>query len=168
MFDFAGANPESQCAEGAVSGRVAIAADDRHARLGQAQLGANDVHDALPRIVEIVQPNAELPAILAERVDLLLRDGVGNRQPPIGGRNIVVRRGRGQLGPADFAPAQAQALEGLGAGDLVDQVAVDVEDRLLAGLGVHDVVVPDFGEHGSQGRLSSHRRGICSENMGEC
>ena len=41
------ADAERERAERAVSGGVAIAADDGHARLGEAQLGADDVHDAL-------------------------------------------------------------------------------------------------------------------------
>jgi hypothetical protein len=32
----------------------------------------------------------------------------------------------------------------------VDQVQVDVEQRLLAGLGMHDVCIPDFFEHGAR------------------
>ena len=82
-----------------------------------------------------------------QRVDLLLRDRIGDRQPAIGRRHVVVGRGHGQLGPADFAAGQPQALERLGAGHFVHQVQVDVQDRLLAGLGVHDVGVPDLVEH---------------------
>ena len=39
--------PEGERAKGAVSGGVAVAADDRHARLGEAELGADDVDDSL-------------------------------------------------------------------------------------------------------------------------
>ena len=49
VLDFAGADAEGQRAERAVRGGVAVAADDRHARLRVAQLGADDVDDALLR-----------------------------------------------------------------------------------------------------------------------
>ena len=47
VLDLARADAEGQGAEGAVGGGVAVAADDRHARLGEPLLGADDVHDAL-------------------------------------------------------------------------------------------------------------------------
>ena len=49
VLDLAGADAEGQRAEGAVGGGVAVAAHDRHARLGEALLGADDVDDALVR-----------------------------------------------------------------------------------------------------------------------
>ena len=128
-------------------GGVAVAADDRHARLRESQLGADDVDDALLRIVQIVQADAELAAVVAQRVDLLLRDRIGDRQAAIGRGHVVVGRGDGQFRPAHFAAGQAQAFERLGAGHFVDQVQVDVEERLLARLGMHDVCIPDFFEH---------------------
>ena len=39
----------------------------------------------------------------------------------------MILRGDGEVGAAHLAPGQAQPLEGLGAGDLVDEVEVDVE-----------------------------------------
>ena len=57
------------------------------------------------------------------------------------------RRGHGPLGPPHLAPGQPQSFEGLGAGHFVDQVQVDVQDRLLAVFGLDDVGVPDFLEH---------------------
>ena len=47
MLHFAGADAERQRAERAVRGRVAIAADHRHARLRESQLRSDHVHDAL-------------------------------------------------------------------------------------------------------------------------
>ena len=82
-----------------------------------------------------------------KRVDLLLRDRVENRQAAIGGGHVVVGGGHGPLGPADLAAGQPQPLERLGTGYLVDQLQIDVEDRLFPRLGVDDVVVPDFLEH---------------------
>ena len=47
VLDFAGADAEGQRAERAVRRGVAVAADDRHAGLRVALLGADDVDDAL-------------------------------------------------------------------------------------------------------------------------
>ncbi len=69
----------------------------------------------------------------------------------------MVGRGHGELGAANLATGQTQALEGLGAGDFVNQLQIDVEDRLLSGLGRDDMLVPDFGEHRSRLRFVDHR-----------
>ena len=50
------------------------------------------------------------------------------------------------VGTAQLAAGEAQAVEGLRRGDLVDELEVDVEDRRLAcGLG-DEVRLPDFFE----------------------
>ena len=64
VLDLAGADAEGQRAERAVGAGVAVAADDGHARLGQAQFRADDVDDALPPGVEVVERDAELLAVL--------------------------------------------------------------------------------------------------------
>ena len=52
MGDLRGADAEGVGAERAVRGGVAVAANDQQARQGQALLRADDVDDALSRIVE--------------------------------------------------------------------------------------------------------------------
>ena len=59
MRDFGGADAERIGAERAVGRRVAVAADDQQARQRQALLGADHMHDALPRIVEAEQLDAD-------------------------------------------------------------------------------------------------------------
>ena len=144
VLDFARADAERQRAERAVRRRVAVAADDRHAGLRVALLRADDVDDALRGVVDVVQRDAELVAVVAERVDLLLRDRVENRQAAVGRRHIVVDGGERALRPADLAAGEAQAFERLRAGDFVHEVQVDVQNRLPARLVVNDVLVPDF------------------------
>ncbi len=70
MLDLTGADAEGERAERAVGGGVTVTADDRHARLGQAQLRAHDVDDALAGVVHGVQPDAEVGAVLAQGLDL--------------------------------------------------------------------------------------------------
>ena len=53
-FHFAGADAKGDRAEGAVRGGVAVAADDRHTWLGDAQFRSDDVYDALIGMAEAV------------------------------------------------------------------------------------------------------------------
>ena len=57
---------------------------------------------------------------------------------------VARRHPHRRLGPAHGAPGQAQAVEGLGRGDLVDEVEVDVEQVGFAVALVDDVAVPDL------------------------
>ena len=114
----------------------------------EPELRADDVHDALLRIAHREQPDAELGAIGAQRVDLDAGDRIGDQQVdrPVG-RDVVILGRQGEIGPAHRAAGQPQALEGLRAGHLVHQVQVDVQQVGLTLRGVHDVCVPDlFGE----------------------
>jgi len=64
---------------------------------------------------------------------------------PVGvGRDVVVHGREGQFGAANFAAGHAQSFEGLRAGDLVDEVAVDVEQDRSVIEGFDDVAVPEF------------------------
>ena len=71
MLHFAGADAKGQRAKRAVGGRVAVAADDGHARLGQPQFRPDDVDDAPVGAVHAVQRNAEIVAVFLQRGDLL-------------------------------------------------------------------------------------------------
>ena len=70
VLDLGGADAERQRAERAVGGGVRVAADDRHARLGQAQLRADHVDDALLGAAQGVDRHAELGGVRAQCVDL--------------------------------------------------------------------------------------------------
>ena len=67
----------------------------------------------------------------------------------------MVGGGEGEIGPADFQAALAQALEGLRRSDFVDQVQIDVEQRGRAGLLVDDMGVPEFFDDGTWHRHRS-------------
>jgi hypothetical protein len=76
------------------------------------------------------QGDTEFIAVLLQRLHLGPGDGILDVQAVFGGGHIVVHGGEGQVGPAKFSSGQAQALEGLRAGDLVHQVAIDVEQAV--------------------------------------
>jgi hypothetical protein len=124
-----------------------VAANNRHARLGQSQLRPDHVHNALIARVHVIELDAEVGAVLAQRGNLLGRNLVDNVQPALFRRGHVVIHGRdGAIGTAHLAPGQPQPLECLGGRDLVDELQVDIEHRGLA-LGLnHDMLLPDLFE----------------------
>src|ERR1035441_5308984 len=129
-------------------------------RLGQPELRSDDVHDALVGVAHRIQPDAELRAVLAQRLDLGARDRVGERAVRAiegdwgggwdtgagdpGGRHVVVLGGDGQVGTAYLAVGRAQPVERLRAGHLVQEVEVDIEEVGLARRATHHVGVPDL------------------------
>ena len=159
MADLAGADAERERAERAVRGRVAVAADDGLAGLGEAELRPHHVHDAALRAVVIEQLHAEARAVRAQRVDLRARFIVHVRPLAVDvdgqRRRGVVERALGALGPAHRQAARVEFGESLRRGHFVDQVQVDVEDRRRRlGFGRDDVGVPQFVEQGF--RLARH------------
>ena len=159
VLDLGGADAEGQRAERAVRGGVAVAAHDRHARQGQALLGADHVHDAAARIVQAEVGHVEVGDVLLERLDLDARLLVLDALAEVRGRRVVVGdRNRG-VGTAHRASRHAQALEGLRAGHLVDEVTIDVDDTGPVVLAMNDVAVPDLLEQGPRWRRRGRRRG---------
>ena len=142
VLDLGGADPEGERAEGAVRGGVGIAADDRHAGLRDAELGADHVHDPLAVGAERVDGHAELGAVALERFHLhareLVLDPRGDGRAV--GRRVVVGGRERAVGPAHRPAGHAQAVEGLRAGDLVDEVQVDVEQPVRDLVGLPDLV----------------------------
>ena len=154
VLDLGGADRHRQRAQRAVGRGVRVAAGDRDARLREAQLRPDHVHDALARAAHAVVGDAELGAVALERLDLLAREVVADRVEAgalarVGGDVVVGGRERA-VGPAHLAAGEPQPLERLRRGDLVDEVQVDVEQRGAAlALGrPHLVRLPDLLEHG--------------------
>ncbi len=78
-----------------------------------------------------------------------LRDRVGDAVRAVGGRHVVVADREVGGDAPDLAPGLLEAVEGLRAGHLVDEVAVDVEQRGAVVLGADDVLVPELVVEGS-------------------
>ena len=150
VLDLAGADTEGQCAERAVRGGVGVAAYDGHAGLGQAQLRADDVNDALVGVTQGMQANAELLGVLTQGVDLGAARDICDGQVDVDrGRVVVLGRNR-QIGAANLSSGEAQALECLGARHFVHEMEVNVEQVGGAVLPLgHDVVSPHLFCHGS-------------------
>ena len=84
--DFAGADAEGERPESAVRAGVAVAADDGRARLGQAQLRADHMHDPLPLTAQRKQLDAVLAAIGFELRYLRFGLGVDDAELAVGQR----------------------------------------------------------------------------------
>ncbi len=117
--------------------------------LGESLLRRYHVHDALQRIVHVVQRDAELLAVPRQRLELRAGDVVGNRQPALPGGDVVVGGRYRQVGAAHPAPVLPEAVERLRRRHLMHKVQVDVEERRPARLLVDDVRVPYLLEHRS-------------------
>jgi hypothetical protein len=143
VLDLAGADAEREGPERAVRGGVRVAADDRHPRLRDAELGADHVHDPLPPVPEAVVGDAELLAVAPQRLELDARELVLDAALEPDRGDVVVGGGEGAVGAADGAAGDPQAVERLRAGDLVDEVEID-EQEVVA----DHVVVPDLLERG--------------------
>jgi len=75
---------------------------------------------------------------------LQARVGIDDGQRAVGGGDGVVHHRECKIGAADFASLGAQAREGLRGSAFVDEVAVNIDERGLAGLFVDNVGVPNF------------------------
>ena len=139
--------PNGERAEGPVGGGVAVAAHDRHAGLGDPELGADDVDDALAVAAQREQRDAELGAVALERLDLGRRERVGDAGLAPDRGHVVVDRRERAVRPAHPPARQPQPVEGLRRGHLVDEVQVDEQDRRPGRVGgAHLVGVPDLLE----------------------
>ena len=153
MADLGRADAERQRPEGPMGGRMAVAADHGHPWLSQAQFRSHDMDHAPVVGVPTRQGHAMGVAVFLQPMHLSLSLGRDIGFQPVQTR----RQGRGRMvqgriGPAGTAHLQAARLdlaEGLGAGDLVDQVQVDIQHaRRIGRFRPHDMGVPDLVEQG--------------------
>ena len=131
-----------------------VAADDGLARLRDAELGPDDVHDAAAAVLQVEQLDAELPRVDLELLHLLRRriDRDGHAAEHLLGarRRRVIHGRQREVRPAQLEAARAQFRVGLRRRHLVREMQVDEQDGgSIGGLGNDHVVVPDFLEHRS-------------------
>ena len=129
MLDLGGADAMRERAEGAVGRGVAVAADDRRARQGEALLRPDDVDDALARgrTRRNIRCRTRARSWPAPRPAARLS---GSSMPPL--RSVVWMLWSTTAsvfsGARTLRPDMPQALEGLRARHLVDEVAVDIDE----------------------------------------
>src|SRR4051794_16472947 len=121
---------------------MTIAADYDQTRLGQPELGADDVNDALAYRSPLVEIYPELLAVLSKRLHLLSGDLVPYRKPYLRRRHVVVHRGERKVWATHLAPREPQSLEGLRGGHLMDEMEVHVEEIRLSLRAPYYVLLP--------------------------
>ena len=147
VTDLAGPNTERQRTERAVRAGVAVAAHDRHARLGDPQFGPNDMHDALDVTFNVEEWNTEVRAICSEGANLggrIVRP-VDLHGPDAGG-NGMVHSGESLVRPAHRQAPFSKCGERLRGRDFVNQVGIDVEHGWRAFILRNHVRIPNLFE----------------------
>ena len=125
---------------------MAVAARDRHARLREAQLGPDHVHDALPIVVQPGQAQAEVAAVALERRHHVLGHHVQERALPVASRDDVVHGGERALRERHLPAVGAQRVERLRRRHFVDEVEADEELRLPGRQLAHGVEIPHLSK----------------------
>ena len=87
---------------------VAVAADHRHAGLGETLFRSDDMDGALSDVGHRVVRHAELADVALQRLDLMARFGIGDAGAAVGRRHIVIGHGDRRQRPAHLAPGSAQ------------------------------------------------------------
>src|SRR5205814_5900827 len=110
VLDLARTDAPGERTDSAVRRGVAVAADDRHARLRETKLRRDDVHDALVRIAGRVAADGELARVARHRLDLAGGDVLGRL---VVRGDVVVRRWEREVGLAGWSFRVAEAVVGL-------------------------------------------------------
>ena len=147
------ADPEGQGAECAVRRGVGIAADQRDAGQGQALLGADNMHDPLPRIAHPHDVEAMALAVLGQMIHQASPVRVLDRPGARVAGDVVVGHAKGQVRPAHRAPIPVQNAEGVEAA-VMHQMPVDPQQMRAVIARDDDMRIPDFVE---QGQRLGHR-----------
>src|SRR5699024_2114391 len=144
---FRSTNAHGDRTKSTVGRSMRVTADDGHAGLGNAQLRTNGVDDALLFITHRVQAHSEFLTVIAQRRYLGTGSLIDDFQQVAGlnsqGGHVVVLGRKMQLGVAHLSSGQAQAIKSLWAGNLMQQLGIDVNQirRTIFTLGNY-VVAP--------------------------
>ena len=142
----------------AVGRGVRVVAGDQHARLGNAELRRDDMGDALVAMKPADMRQPEIPRVLVhhfdDAADFRIRHA-RSAERAVDGRQIMIGDREMLLWPARLAALYPQLIEGEKRLALVDQVEIDVEQRLALGRHHDHMVGPDFFEQRPRRRHSS-------------
>ncbi len=148
MFDLGSADAESQRAESAMRRGMAVAANHHHAGVDETMLRHNNMNHTVIRVCHVIQLQAVHAAVFSHGFDLFFGNRIGNRQVAIFGRYAVIHRSKNAVRIAHLATGQTQTFKGLGTGDFMHQMSINIKQRSLPGLINDKVAVPDFFVHG--------------------
>ena len=167
MLHFASADAEGQRAERSMCRSVRIAAHDGRPRQGKALFGSDHVHYALADVVHAEECDAEVTAILLQRLDLFRTEGIGDAQGPVGGRDVVIRHRQRGTWTSRPAARELESFKRLRRCHFVDQLTIDIEQSGPVRLCADDVGLPDFFEEGLSGHGDSSMIGHTRKGTSE-
>ena len=143
-FAFTRADAERHGAEGAVRAGVAVAANQGRTRQREAQFRPDDVDDTVPMIVHGDVGDGEAPRILGQARDLPGSETVGKRIGAKACRHGMIGDGDVRIRPPQRAIFADQTGESLRARDLLDQMTIDVDQRVPIVIGLDDMRSPNL------------------------
>ena len=152
MRQLARSDTEGQRAQPAMRAGVAVAADDQATRKAEAEFGPDDMDDALTGLVDIEHRDPAGRGFDPQGRQQFLPDldGAG---PPARRRNGVVRRRECQFRVMDRKIAALQIKQAARPAEVVQQMAVDMEEIGIIAHSGDDMLVPDFGQQRAAGLL---------------
>ena len=163
MLHIRSADTERQRGESAVRTRVRVARYNCHAGQRSALLGADDVDDPLVPTLDAGLPNAEhcdaeLAAVYVKLAHLHARQRVGDADT-LGRRrrHVVIDRGDHRFGTPGLTTGEAQTFKGLWARDLVDEMAINIQQRLAIRRLLDEVALPELFEQRLRESSRGHR-----------
>jgi hypothetical protein len=148
MRELAGAAAEGERAEPAHGAGVAVGHRVGRARQHHAELGRDHVRDALLGIVDVEQADAVAAAAFAHRLEKGRARRIGGVVATWPGGDGVILHGEGEVGPAHRPLLLVELLEGVGRVQLVQHVAVDIDEVASVGAPRDQMRVPDLVEQG--------------------
>jgi hypothetical protein len=149
------ADAESEGGESTVGVRVRVPADDRHAGQREPLLGTDDVDDALAGVVHVELLDAVAGAVLVQGINLEPRYRVRDAVGAIGGGHVVIGHRDVGVAPPGLPAGERQTFEGLGRGDLVHEMPIDVDQAVAILIFMNDVGIPEFVIKGFSGHSQS-------------
>src|SRR5215469_12410960 len=111
MLNFGGTDAEGEGPEGAVRAGMAVATDDSHTGLREAEFRTNDVNDPLLGGIHVEEGDSELAAVVLQGLNLFGCYGVGDRRAAWRGWNVVIHCRDGTERTAHWAACGAKTIE---------------------------------------------------------
>ena len=146
MLYLTGTNTVGQAGQGTVGGGVGVPTDDGHAGHHSTLFRRHHMHNALAHIANPEFGDPEFTGIVLQGLHLNPRGVIGD----VGGtlerrcRHVVINGGHTGTGPPRLTARQTQAFKRLGRGHLMDDLAINIDQRrAIFALG-NEVGFPQF------------------------
>ena len=144
MFNLGCTNAKGQCAECTMCCGMRVTTHNRHPRQGKPLFRANHMHNTLPLVIHGKIRHAKFSGIFFQRFDLNAAFFIGDTSRAICCRDIMVSHRQRAVRCAHRAGGVAQTLKCLRAGNLMHQMAVDINQAGAIILAMHNMRIPNL------------------------